>query len=94
MVNITLSQTELDELVPLVRVALDAAVEQASNLARLGKKLTAHLRVEESAQPDEHDDLENDLLHSFDTDPEVPTMKELETQVDALKNDDAEEVEA
>lgn len=84
MVNITLSQTELDELVPLVRVALDAAVEQASNLARLGKKLTAHLRVEESAQPDEHDDLENDLLHSFDTDPEVPTVKELETQVDAM----------
>lgn len=84
MVNITLSQTELDELVPLVRVALDAAVEQASNLARLGKKLTAHLRVEESAQPDEHDDLENDLLHSFDTDPEVPTKKELETEVDAI----------
>jgi hypothetical protein len=28
MVNITLSQTEIDELVPLVRVALDAAVEQ------------------------------------------------------------------
>lgn len=86
MVNITLSQTELDELVPLVRVALDAAVEQASNLARLGKKLTAHLRVEESAQPDEHDDLENDLLHSFDTDPEVPTMKEMETQVDAIED--------
>lgn len=55
MVNITLSQTELDELTPLVRAALDAAIEQAASLASLGKKLTAHLRVEESAQPDEHD---------------------------------------
>ena len=83
MVNITLSQTELDELTPLVRAALDAAIEQAASLASLGKKLTAHLRVEES-QPDEHDDLENDLVHSFDTDPEVPTKKELETEVDAI----------
>lgn len=81
--TITLSQTELDVLVPLVRAALDAAVEQAANLARLGKKLTEHERVEES-EPDEHDELEDDLLHSFDTDPEVPTLKELETQVDAI----------